>query len=60
MLEAKSATALVTWLKDNGYAFSPEVEAWAKPYVDGGWKIVKIDHDGVQLERDGRTMTLAF
>lgn len=28
--------------------------------LDGGWKIVKIDHDGVQLEREGRTMTLAF
>jgi type III secretion protein D len=28
--------------------------------VDGGWKITKIDHDGVQLERDGRTMTIGY
>ena len=39
VLEADSAGALVGWLKENGYAFSPEVEAWAKPYVEAGWKI---------------------
>jgi hypothetical protein len=37
VLEAKTATALTGWLRDNGYAFSPEVEAWAQPYVGGGW-----------------------
>ena len=37
-----SADALVGWLKDNGYAFSPEVEAWAKPYVEAGWKITAL------------------
>ncbi len=42
VLETKSATALTQWLKDNGYAFSPEVEAWAKPYVDAGWKITAL------------------
>jgi hypothetical protein len=42
VLEAKSAGALVGWLKEHGYAFSPEVEAWAKPYVDGGWKITAL------------------
>ncbi|HEY1860377.1 MAG TPA: DUF2330 domain-containing protein, partial [Gemmataceae bacterium] len=42
VLEAGSATALIAWLKDNGYAFSPEVEAWAKPYVDAGWKITAL------------------
>ena len=42
VLEATSATALVGWLKEHGYAFSPEVEAWAKPYVDGGWKITAL------------------
>ncbi len=39
VLEAKSAEALTKWLRENGYAFSPEVEAWAKPYVDQGWII---------------------
>ncbi len=42
VLEAESANALVNWLKDNGYAFSPEVEAWAKPYVEAGWKITAL------------------
>lgn len=42
VLEAKSETALTAWLKEHGYAFSPEVEAWAKPYVDGGWKITAL------------------
>jgi hypothetical protein len=42
VLEATSASALVGWLKEHGYAFSPEVEAWAKPYVDGGWKITAL------------------
>ncbi|HEY7427971.1 MAG TPA: DUF2330 domain-containing protein [Gemmataceae bacterium] len=42
VLEANSSTALVQWLKDNGYAFSPEVQAWAKPYVENGWKITAL------------------
>jgi hypothetical protein len=42
VLEATSASALTAWLKEHGYAFSPEVEAWAKPYVDGGWKITAL------------------
>jgi hypothetical protein len=42
VLEANSTTALVNWLKVHGYAFSPEVEAWAKPYVEGGWKITAL------------------
>jgi hypothetical protein len=39
VLETKSADALVKWLKERGYAFSPEVAAWAKPYVEAGWMI---------------------
>ncbi len=42
VLETKSTTALAAWLKDNGYAFSPEVQAWAKPYVEAGWKITAL------------------
>jgi hypothetical protein len=42
VLEADSADALVAWLKDHGYAFSPEVQAWAKPYVEQGWKITAL------------------
>jgi hypothetical protein len=42
VLETRSADALVGWLKDHGYVFSPEVEAWAKPYVEAGWKITAL------------------
>jgi hypothetical protein len=42
VLEASSAKDLIGWLKQNGYALSPEVEAWAKPYVDAGWKITAL------------------
>ena len=31
VLEADSADALVGWLKQHGYAYSPAVRAWAKP-----------------------------
>jgi hypothetical protein len=39
VLETESAGALVRWLKKNGYAFSPEIKAWAKPYIKAGWMI---------------------
>src|SRR5262249_49632924 len=42
VLEATSADALVKWLNEHGSAFSPEVEAWAKPYIDAGWKITAL------------------
>jgi hypothetical protein len=42
VLEATSADALVKWLNEHGYAFSPEVQAWAKPYIDAGWKITAL------------------
>lgn len=42
VLEAGSEQALVSWLRDNGYAFSPEVEAWAKPYIAAKWKVTAL------------------
>jgi hypothetical protein len=42
VLEASSAKDLVRWLVDNGYAYSTEVEAWARPYVEAGWKITAL------------------
>jgi hypothetical protein len=42
VLEADTTEVLVQWLKENGYAYSPEVAAWAKPYVDGKWKITAL------------------
>lgn len=42
VLEADSAGALVSWLEEHGYAFSPEVQDWAAPYVESGWKITAL------------------
>jgi hypothetical protein len=42
VLEADNTDVLVRWLKDNGYAFSPEVQAWAAPYVKDGWKMTAL------------------
>ncbi len=42
VLAAESADALTGWLKDHGYAYSPAIAAWAKPYVDRGWKITAL------------------
>ena len=42
VLEATSANDLINWLKEHGYAYSPEIEAWAKPYVEAGWKITAL------------------
>jgi hypothetical protein len=42
VLEADTADVLNDWLTKNGYIFSPEVKAWAKPYVEGGWKFTAL------------------
>ena len=42
VLAADSSEALVNWLKEKGFAFSPEVSAWAKPYVAAGWKFTAL------------------
>jgi len=38
VLQADDAGALTTWLKDHGYASSPELTGWAEPYVKAKWK----------------------
>jgi hypothetical protein len=42
VLEARSADALVGWLKEHDYANSPEIQAWAQPYVEAGWKFTAL------------------
>jgi hypothetical protein len=42
VLAASSATALTEWLKTNGYAFSPEVQSWAAPYIRDGWMLTAL------------------
>jgi hypothetical protein len=42
VLSASSASALTGWLKTNGYHYTPEVEAWAAPYVRDGWMLTAL------------------
>jgi hypothetical protein len=42
VLSANSPTALTGWLKTNGFHFSPEVEAWAAPYIRDGWMLTAL------------------
>jgi hypothetical protein len=42
VLSADSADDLISWLTEHGYEFSPEAEAWAKPYVEAGWMITAL------------------
>lgn len=42
VLEANSSQALLTWLKEHGYAYSEEIETWAKPYIEQGWKFTAL------------------
>ena len=56
VLETKSANALIQWLKKHGYAFSPQVEAWAKPYVEAGWKITALK---VAKDKEGKNKDVA-
>jgi hypothetical protein len=50
VLEATDAVALDAWLKKNGYASSPELVEWYKPYIADRWKITafKIANEGPQ------------
>lgn len=42
VLAADSASELVDWLRENGYAHTPQIEAWAEPYVKQGWKLTAL------------------
>jgi hypothetical protein len=57
VLEASSGDALVDWLKVHGYAFSPEVKAWAQPYIDAGWKITALKVAKTQDGKIDRTVS---
>jgi hypothetical protein len=37
VLTARTGEDLVQWLKSHGYAYSPAVAEWAKPYLGGSW-----------------------
>lgn len=37
VLKATDSNALNNWLKTNGFVSTPEIEQWAKSYVEKGW-----------------------
>lgn len=37
VLAADSGKALMEWLKEHQYSYTPEVAAWAQPYLDKKW-----------------------
>jgi hypothetical protein len=57
VLEADTTEVLVQWLRENGYAYSPEVAAWAKPYVDQKWKITALKVAKKKDDAKGKDVT---
>lgn len=53
VLQADRAADLIAWLKQNDYANSPELTAWAQPYVQQKWFFVALK------VADGETPTIA-
>ncbi len=51
VLTAANGTDLAAWLREHGYSYSPQVAAWAQPYVAGGWMMVALK---VAKPQDGR------
>src|SRR4051794_36893668 len=56
VLEATSVGALTDWLKEHGYAYSPEIAAWAKPYVGAGWKMTALKVAKPADDKGGKTV----
>lgn len=53
VLDASDASLLGLWLKQNGYASSPELVEWSKPYIAQKWMITafKMDQDNPDIGR---------
>jgi hypothetical protein len=57
VLESNSSTALVSWLEEHGYAYSPELAVWARPYIEAGWKITALKVAKGAADRDKQTVS---
>lgn len=62
VLEANDANALDRWLKQHGYASSPELVEWYKPYIAKKWKITafkiaKGDGSGAKIDAEAVRMS---
>lgn len=53
VLDAQDAKALDAWLRQHGYASSPQLVDWVRPYLERRWKITafKIDRDPALANR---------
>ncbi|MEK6230982.1 MAG: DUF2330 domain-containing protein [Luteolibacter sp.] len=65
VLTARSGDDLVNWLKNNGYAYSPAVSEWAKPYLGGNWhftalKVVKDQSARTKDEVKAASLRISF
>lgn len=62
ILEATDADALNRWLGDHGYASSPELVEWFKPYLEQKWKITafKIARDEKEDAVSTRAVRMSF
>ena len=62
VLTAESGADLVAWLRDHGYSYSPEVAAWAQPYLGGGWHFtaLKVAKDGGAEEIRAAALRITF
>jgi hypothetical protein len=65
VLTAQSGDDLVAWLKEHGYAYSPAVAEWAKPYLGGDWhftalKLVKDADAGGLTDLKAAALRISF
>jgi hypothetical protein len=60
VLETKSGTDLVRWLKDNGYSYSKQVKEWAEPYLEEGWLITALKLAQGKASQDKRVAAAAL
>jgi hypothetical protein len=59
VLETNSSTALVDWLKEHEYAYTPEIASWAEPYVEDGWKITALKVAKDPANRESKDVSAA-
>jgi hypothetical protein len=61
VLEASQAAALNDWLKEHGYASSPELVDWLQPYIEKKWRLTafKISSDGAS-NAESKSVRMTF
>ena len=62
VLTAESGADLVAWLQAHDYSYSPDVAAWAQPYLGGGWHFtaLKVAKDGGAEEIKAAALRISF